>query len=395
MLKNLFILTLSMLLIVIGSTRIDAHTGFCGGAMITLPFVDVPATNIFFCSIAAAYFSGLTNGTSATTYSPEANVTREQIAAFIARTHDSALRRGARRAALNQWWIPQNENALRLSPLDGTPQFVVCDGTDLWVAHFTGSVWRLRANDGRFIEDWQGTPRAVGIIAAAGRIYVTGPDTPVSKVFRIDPTQPPGAAQTLTDSAGPNAQGITFDGRNIWTANIGITIGSGSISRINISTAAVDTFTTGFSSPIGILFDGSNLWVTDYGDDTLKRVGLDGSVVQTVPLGSNPQYPVFDGTNIWVPLNQSNSLAVVRTATGAILATLTGNGLDGPLQAAFDGERIMVTNFNGRSVSLWKAADLTPLGFVSTGANTRPTGVCSDGLNFWITLDGPNRLAQF
>jgi len=30
--------------------------------MITLPFADVPATNVFFCAIAEAYFSGLTNG---------------------------------------------------------------------------------------------------------------------------------------------------------------------------------------------------------------------------------------------------------------------------------------------------------------------------------------------
>ncbi len=46
-----------------------ADTGTCGGAMVTLPFTDV-AGNIFFCQIAEAYFSGLTNGTTPTTYSP-------------------------------------------------------------------------------------------------------------------------------------------------------------------------------------------------------------------------------------------------------------------------------------------------------------------------------------
>ena len=57
------------------STRIQAATGTCGGASITLPFTDVPASNIFFCSIASAYFSGLTNGTTATTYAPGAAAT--------------------------------------------------------------------------------------------------------------------------------------------------------------------------------------------------------------------------------------------------------------------------------------------------------------------------------
>src|SRR6185312_14854724 len=77
------------------SNNLKADTGTCGGASITLPFTDVPSSNIFFCSIAAAYFTGLTNGTSATTYSPSTSVTRDQMAAFITRTHDSVLRRGS------------------------------------------------------------------------------------------------------------------------------------------------------------------------------------------------------------------------------------------------------------------------------------------------------------
>ena len=50
------------------SAELKADTGSCGDASITLPFLDVPSGNIFFCSIAEALFSGLTNGTSATTW---------------------------------------------------------------------------------------------------------------------------------------------------------------------------------------------------------------------------------------------------------------------------------------------------------------------------------------
>jgi hypothetical protein len=78
-----------------------------------------------------------------------------------------------------------------------------------------------------------------------------------------------------------------------------------------------------------------------------------------------------------------------------VLATLTGNGLNLPSQAAFDGERILVTNEFGNSISLWKPADMTPIGSFSTGADTMPTGVCSDGINFWITLQQTNQLARF
>jgi hypothetical protein len=78
-----------------------------------------------------------------------------------------------------------------------------------------------------------------------------------------------------------------------------------------------------------------------------------------------------------------------------LLATLIGNGLSSPFQAAFDGQRVLVTNAIGNSVSMWNAADLTPIGSFSTGANTFPGGVCSDGINFWITLLGVSQLARF
>ena len=81
--------------------------------------------------------------------------------------------------------------------------------------------------------------------------------------------------------------------------------------------------------------------------------------------------------------------------SGAVVATLSGNGLNDPNQAAFDGQRILVTNLNGDSVSLWKAADLTPIGNFSTGSGTGQIGACSDGTYFWITLNKTNQLARF
>jgi hypothetical protein len=57
---------------------------------------------------------------------------------------------------------------------------------------------------------------------------------------------------------------------------------------------------------------------------------------------------------------------------------------------AFDGRRMLVVNVDG--VSIWDAASLQPSGSFSTGAG--PLGACSDGINFWITLDAGD-LARF
>src|SRR5689334_18449965 len=126
------------------STRLQADTGSCGGATTTLPFTDVQG-NAFFCQIAAAYFSGLTNGTSATTFTPGANVTREQMAAFTTRTMDQSLKRGSKRAVTEKWWTPQTANSLTLTTVDNDPFQVKFDGTDLWVANqASDSVTRIR-----------------------------------------------------------------------------------------------------------------------------------------------------------------------------------------------------------------------------------------------------------
>jgi hypothetical protein len=255
---------------------------------------------------------------------------------------------------------------------------------------------RLRASDGKLLDTWTGAFAAYGIVAAMGKIFVGGNWDP-GRLYMIDPTQPAGAVTTLTSSLGYFPSGIAFDGSRIWTAN-----SDGSVSIVSLNPIAVLTVTAGFQLA-GILFDGSNIWVTDYNRDTLLKLNVNGSVAQTINMGSDPQFPIFDGTNIWVPNLSSDSVTVVRVknaagnplSTAFILATLTGNGLNHPYTAAFDGERILVTNFSGNSVSLWKAADLTPLGSFSTGADTAPYGACSDGLNFWITLRGVDKLARF
>ncbi len=391
--QSVFAVTLMIVVLVAASTRLRADTGSCGGAATTLPFTDVMSSP-FFCQIAEAFFSGLTNGTSATTYSPSANVPREQMAAFITRTMDQSLKRGSRRASLKQWWTPTAADDLALTTVGNAPQLVESDGADLWVANFVsgGTVTRVRASDGKLLETWTGATNAFGVLVAKGRIFVTGATNPGS-LFQIDPSQAPGAVTTLTSSLGASPAGIAFDGARVWTANSGTGLGTGSVSIVTLNPLSVNTVTTGFSQPFGMLYDGANIWVTDLGDGTLKKLGGSGNILQTVSVGSQPQIPVFDGTNIWVPNFGSNTVTVVRAATGAVLATLSGNGLNGPFTAAFDGERILVTG--GNSVSLWKAADLTPLGSVSTGASTGPLGACSDGLNFWITLQNQNQLARF
>ena len=391
-----------MVVLILYSGAMRADTGTCSGASVTLPFTDVQASSNFFCSIASAYLTGLTNGTSVTTYSPSANVPREQMAAFVSRTLDQSLRRGSNRGVLDQWWTPTSIPGSATTDVEDQPKTVRSDGADVWVAtHGNGAVMRVRASDGQLRGTWTGAHGAYGVLVARGRIFVTGDS---HRLYGIDPTQAPGAVTVVTDELDSIPQGIAYDGSRIWTANYGNTSGSVSIVSFGVCIGGcVNTVTAGFGHPKGILYDGFNIWVTDPGDDSLKKLNSNGSIAQSLPVGSAPALPVFDGTNIWVPSSLSSSMTVVRVkdslgnplAQPFVLATLTGNGLNDPRAAVFDGQRILVTNFAGDSVSLWKATDLTPLGSFTTGLGTEPFGACSDGINFWIKLNGTDKLGRF
>jgi DNA-binding beta-propeller fold protein YncE len=367
--------------------------GVCG------PFTDI--SDPAFCPFVLEIFTlGITTGTTPTTYDPVGPVSRLQMAAFLSRTVDGALKRGSRRAALDRFWTPNSPEAVAQTGL-GVPNFprlVACDGADVWVPSvgIDGNVSRIRASDGKLLEIWTGAKAPGGgigyaVLPAMGRIFVTGSADP-GRLFRIDPSQTAGAVTTVASNLGGGPTALAFDGSRIWTANQ-----ASSVSMVTPGETipwTVTTVTAGFSSPRGILFDGANVWVTDSGAGTLLKLDAAATILQTVTLGLQPQLPVFDGANIWVP-TAYDSVSVVRASSGAVLATLTGNGLNGADAAAFDGERVLVTNgaLNAMRVSLWKAADLTALGSFPTPGY--PFGACSDGLNFWITLGGTNTLGRF
>lgn len=394
---RVLVLTLAISIVTAVSTHIRADietTGTCGGVSVTVPFTDVPGGGTFFCSIAAAYFAGLTNGTTPTTYGPSDPVPREQMAAFVTRTMDQSLRRGSNRAALDQFWTNQGGNSLALTTVGSGPLLAKSDGVDVWVPNtFAGTVSRVRASDGKVLDTWTGISNAYAVLIALGKVWVTTFTNP-GRLYQIDPTLAGGAVAPFASNLGNTSLGIAFDGQKVWTAN---NAPAGSISIVTPNPFNVSNLTTGFSTPVGIIYDGTNMWLTDSGDSKLKKLDSAGAVVSSVTVGTTPNFPAFDGTNIWVPNGGSNSVTVVRAAgglAGTVLTTLTGNGLSGPTQAAFDGQRILVTN-SGNSVSLWKASDLTPIGTFSTGASTTPFGACSDGVNFWITFFGSDKIARF
>ena len=76
-----------------------------------------------------------------------------------------------------------------------------------------------------------------------------------------------------------------------------------------IDGANLGTFATGANAD-GVAFDGSNIWVANSFSNTLSKIrATDGANLGTVATGANPGGVAFDGVNIWVPNNGSDTVS--------------------------------------------------------------------------------------
>jgi hypothetical protein len=388
-------LLLGALLSLVLASKTVAASEPCGTGSYPFPYTDVASVGDPFCpGIMEAYVTGVSKGTTPTTFSPNNTVTRVQMTTFLQRSLDQGLARTSRRAALNQWWTPQTTNAMQQIGVGAFAESCAADGRDIWVSTF-GGVVQVQANSGGVTGTWTGATHSLAVLAATGKVFVTGEFSP-GKLYVVDPALPPGAVTTAASNLGNDPLSIAFDGTHLWTANLG---GSVSIITPQASTPyPVSTVTTGFNSPYGILYDGAHIWVTDANSGTLLKLDAAGAILQTVTVGAGPEIPVFDGANIWVPNNSSNSITVVQASSGNVVATINtdaSNLLNTPSVATFDGERVLVTNSFGDTVTVFKAADLSFIANVFTGFASDPFGACNDGVNFWVPLQGTGNLLRF
>jgi len=230
----------------------------------------------------------------------------------------------------------------------GGPGQSAFDGTNMWIAHFAGSVTKV-SSGGTILNNYTGL--------------------------------------------GAGTRGIAFDGTNMWTANRN----GNNVSKITPA-GSVTNYSVGASSlPVGIAFDGTNMWTVGA---CISKITPAGSVTSWSHSGAIPRGIAFDGTNMWAT-DICNAGAVYKiTPTGTKTCygyTYTsGSGARYPYGIAFDGTSMWTGNFGDYGITKIN---------ISTGARTyheflsdvSPVSLNFDGTYLWAgsdTNDG-GRIAKY
>ncbi|HUE09057.1 MAG TPA: hypothetical protein VMP41_16655 [Acidimicrobiales bacterium] len=208
--------------------------------------------------------------------------------------------------------------------------------------------------------------------------------------------------------SGPS--GLVFDASgDLWATNGGP--GSGSVveftrSQLTASGSPTPAVTissngTNVDSPYGLAFDTTgNLWVSNYSGNTVvkfaaNQLGTSGAttpaVILTMPgsglTACGPNGSAFDASgNLWVPCYKQNqvleiaksSLGSTGTPSPAVTLSSTGNSLNQPEYATFDGSGdlwIVNSNTGTSTVVEFKADNLTSSGSPVPDVTLSPTGV--------------------
>ena len=152
----------------------------------------------------------------------------------------------------------------------------------------------------------------------------------------------------------------------------------------------VNTIPVG-SEPLGVSSDGTHVWVTNVDDGTVSEIDAStGTVVNTISVGSGPYGVSSDGTHVWVANIGDDTVSEIDASTGTVVNTIPVG--EYPPGVSSDGTHVWVTNADDDTVSEIDASTGTVVNTISVGS--APGGVSSDGTHVWVTNDSDDTVSE-
>lgn len=271
-------------------------------------------------------------------------------------------------------WYEINRTGAEFSTGQLYPFGVAFDGENIWIANTNSDrLSKLRASDGVLLDTILVGDAPLFPVYDGEHIWVTNSNAGTVSKVRIRDSTVMGPF-----TVGSDPQGIAFDGEFIWTANQV----SGDVTKLRASDGVAE-FTTPYlgTSPVDVAFDGQTIWVSLLGDDEVKKLDQDGTVLATTQVGNEPRSLEFDGTHMWVANRQENNVMKLRLSDGVVVDTIPVAG--GPAGLLFDGASMWVTSTDSGTVTKLRASDGAFL--ASELVPNVGRGIAFDGSSVWVT----------
>jgi YVTN family beta-propeller protein len=116
------------------------------------------------------------------------------------------------------------------------------------------------------------------------------------------------------------------------------------------------------------------------------------TVIQTMPVGTNPSGVSSDGTHVWVTNLNSNTVSELDASTGSVIQTIGLGAYYGPSGVSSDGTHVWVADQGVATVTELNAS--TGSVVQTIGVGTYPYSVSSDGTHVWVANQGSNTVTE-
>jgi len=160
------------------------------------------------------------------------------------------------------------------------------------------------------------------------------------------------------------------------------------IFRVTLDGSVTKSFASPGTDTMDLAFDGTYLWAADYMDAKIYKLDTDGNVLGgffTIPVW--PRGLTFDGTYLWY----SDLVNSYKATTSGTLIASYGTIGDGTTGLAYNGTELFSADINDDMIYWYNLA--APTGFNSAG--TLPNGLTWGGGYFWNVEGSDNKIYKF
>lgn len=199
----------------------------------------------------------------------------------------------------------------------GRPDWQTSLNGSLWVSTGDSFVARIDEKKNAVVAKVNAARPCFGL--AAGFNAIWAPSCGADELDRIDPSTNAVVARIPLDGIPGDGEGqLVAAAGSVWM----FTDDHGTLARIDPKqNKVIDHFATGVNG-IALAATPGALWASVPDANAVAEIGLDGKLIQSIPVGKSPRFIAADETGVWVLGQGEGDVTRIDPRTAAVLETI-------------------------------------------------------------------------